>query len=251
MSRNKLVFLMKDQFGNYVVQKLFEECDENLKREIYNGVVRSHIQLSEVLKDHYGRFFIRNAYLWLKKAGHHVFGFMDNYFQRAQNSREPRRRSKEDKPRKTKKERKKSPIKDSFWPTNDSWGYSEYYYPQSSFQKTAKGQNASGIGSPCIFMPFIVPFNGAFVTPSYKNYSSASLFISESQIESQSFQNYGGNVWNSRFKTRGPHRFRGNRKYSKDGQKSESNASGKQQEYSTTSTSYFSKNERKSRQSRA
>ena len=61
---------MKNQYGNYVVQRLFEEGDHNIKSIMYYGVNANPLQLGEIKKDNYARF---------------VYGFMEKYFDGSSN----------------------------------------------------------------------------------------------------------------------------------------------------------------------
>jgi len=53
-SRAGLVVLMTNSFGNYVVQKLFDLCDDRSKRKIYDKVRQENLE--EIKKNSFGRF---------------------------------------------------------------------------------------------------------------------------------------------------------------------------------------------------
>jgi len=48
--------MMKNAYGNYVVQRLYEYCDEEAKNRIYAKINQPEI-LSELRKNNYGKLF--------------------------------------------------------------------------------------------------------------------------------------------------------------------------------------------------
>ena len=67
--------MMKNAFGNYVVQRLYEYCEEDSKNRIYAKINQPDI-LNELRKNNYGKINYHENYE-KKFLGKHVLSFIE------------------------------------------------------------------------------------------------------------------------------------------------------------------------------
>lgn len=67
--------MMKNAYGNYVVQRLYEYCDEDSRNKIYMKINQSDI-LAELRKNNYGKRFFIGPYKD-EHVGKHVLSFIE------------------------------------------------------------------------------------------------------------------------------------------------------------------------------
>lgn len=197
---------MKDQFGNYVVQRLFEDGDESLKVFIYQGVIGTPSQVALVLKDHYGIpkaipsiFYERNEII--QRKGRHVFGLMENYFKKPKEERNFRGKSKKDK-NKRGNIKKQQPVPSfnqvpGVWGVPNPWGFSGFSERSKSPVKPSVvplGFGSNQIAPRTMFMPYIFPTIG-IQNASFGGYSFAQMG-NEEQMNASGYYQSETQSWN-------------------------------------------------------
>ena len=77
-TRVGLVILMNHPYGNYVLQKLFESSNEQIRRKIYNAIINSG-SLEEIKRNIHGNCIYSE--MKRKFLGKHVMGFIEKLLQ--------------------------------------------------------------------------------------------------------------------------------------------------------------------------
>lgn len=73
-----LVILMTHPYGNYVLQKLFESSNDQIRRKIYAAIINSG-SLEEIKRNIHGNFLYFGIHI--KFSGKHVMGFIEKLLQ--------------------------------------------------------------------------------------------------------------------------------------------------------------------------